>query len=31
METRFTPAMRDGQSVPFTLRMTLTFDPPASS
>ncbi|HEX6042331.1 hypothetical protein [Longimicrobium sp.] len=29
METRFTPAMRDGQPVPFTLRMTVTFDPPA--
>jgi outer membrane biosynthesis protein TonB len=27
-ETRFTPAMRDGQPVPFTLRMTIRFDPP---
>jgi outer membrane biosynthesis protein TonB len=25
----FSPAMRDGQPVPFTLRMTVTFDPPA--
>lgn len=27
-EVRFSPAMRDGQPVPFTLRMTVTFDPP---
>lgn len=26
---QFTPAMRDGQAVPYTLRMTVTFDPPA--
>jgi hypothetical protein len=25
METRFTPAMRDGQPVPFTMRMTISF------
>lgn len=25
---RFTPAMRDGKPVPYTLRMTVTFDPP---
>jgi outer membrane biosynthesis protein TonB len=25
---RFSPALRDGQPVPFTLRMTITFDPP---
>lgn len=30
METRFTPALLDGHPVPFTVRMTLTFDPPAS-
>lgn len=29
MEMRFTPAMRDGQPVPFTLRMTISFDPRA--
>jgi outer membrane biosynthesis protein TonB len=28
-EVRFSPAIRDGQPVPFTLRMTVTFDPPA--
>jgi outer membrane biosynthesis protein TonB len=28
-EVRFSPAVRDGQPVPFTLRMTVTFDPPA--
>lgn len=28
-EVRFSPAVRDGQAVPFTLRMTVTFDPPA--
>jgi hypothetical protein len=26
---RFTPAIRDGKAVPFTMRMTVTFDPPA--
>lgn len=26
---RFSPARRDGVAVPFTLRMTVTFDPPA--
>lgn len=25
---RFTPAMRDGKPVPYTMRMTVTFDPP---
>jgi hypothetical protein len=25
----FSPAMRDGQPVPYTMRMTVTFDPPA--
>lgn len=29
METRFTPATRDGQPVPFTMRMTVAFDPPS--
>jgi hypothetical protein len=29
METRFTPAMRDGEPVPFTMRMTISFDAPA--
>lgn len=28
-EVRFSPALRDGQAVPFTMRMTVTFDPPA--
>jgi hypothetical protein len=27
METRFTPALRDGRPVPFTMRMTIAFDP----
>ena len=29
-ETRFIPAVRDGAPVPFTLRMTIRFDPPAA-
>jgi hypothetical protein len=29
-ETRFTPAMRDGQPVPFTMRMTISFDRPST-
>lgn len=28
-EVRFSPAVRDGHPVPYTLRMTVTFDPPA--
>ena len=28
-ETRFLPALRDGRAVPYTLRMTLHFDPAA--
>ena len=28
-EVRFTPAMRDGQPVEYTMRMTINFDPPA--
>jgi hypothetical protein len=28
-ETPFLPALRDGRAVPYTLRMTLHFDPPA--
>ena len=27
-EARFLPALRDGRAVPFTLRMTVSFDPP---
>jgi|GEM_PF-2953596 len=27
-EVRFSPAVRDGQPVPYTLRMTVTFEPP---
>ena len=30
-QVRFTPAMRDGRPVPFTLRMTVIFDPPAAA
>jgi hypothetical protein len=29
MEVRFSPAMRDGRAVPFTMRMTISFGPPA--
>lgn len=28
-EVNFSPAVRDGKAVPFTLRMTVTFEPPA--
>ncbi|HYR09915.1 MAG TPA: energy transducer TonB [Longimicrobium sp.] len=28
-DVEFSPAMRNGRPVPFTLRMTVTFDPPA--
>lgn len=28
-DIRFSPAIRDGQPVPFTMRMTVSFDPPA--
>lgn len=28
-DVRFSPAVRDGQAVPFTLRMTISFTPPA--
>jgi outer membrane biosynthesis protein TonB len=28
-EVRFTPAVRDGQPVAYTMRMTISFDPPA--
>jgi outer membrane biosynthesis protein TonB len=31
MDTRFTPAMRDGQPVPFTMRMTISFDQPSAA
>jgi hypothetical protein len=27
-EVRFSPAIRDGLAVPYTMRMTVTFDPP---
>lgn len=27
-DATFSPAMRDGQAVPYTMRMTVTFDPP---
>ena len=27
-DVQFSPAMRDGQPVPYTMRMTVTFDPP---
>lgn len=30
-EVEFSPAVRDGQPVPFTLRMTVLFDPPAGA
>ena len=30
-KVRFSPAVRDGQPVPYTLRMTVMFDPPAPS
>lgn len=29
-EVRFSPAVRDGKAVPFTMRMTVTFNPPAN-
>lgn len=29
-EVRFSPAMLDAQPMPFALRMTMTFDPPAA-
>lgn len=30
-EVRFSPAMRDGQPVPFTMRMTISFGAPGST
>lgn len=30
-EVRFLPALRDGRAVPFTMRMTVSFEPPAGA